>query len=552
MKILAKQILILFFFLSFIFPQISYSQKAKEIFEMGNYRTALEEYMKLYEKDKINLDVNYYIAMCHLLMDDDKTKAIPFLEFITLQKNFGNEIWFELGHAYQYAYKFDEAIKKFNKFKEKAQEKDLARANREIEICNYAKQLIKKPLDVTFENLGKDINTEFAEFNPFVPSDESYIAFSVRRKGSAVIEGYENYLTADIFLSRVKFGDFTKAKSIGPAINNMDEQQLVGLSPDGKSMLIYLENEMAYGDIYISTTKGKTFQAPQPFDGNISSEGSETGGFVSNDQDIIYFSSDMPGGLGGSDIYFSKKLPTGEFGKPVNLGPGINTIYDESFPRLTDDRNTLFFSSQGHNSMGGFDIFTTKWDPENNSWGPPVNFGYPVNTPEDNMNFSLSKNGRDGYISAYRKGGFGDLDIYRIIFNSVEDRQSIITGKILDGDSVPILGASRIGLVDNFDVEIAFFVPNPKNGKFVMAMSPGSYTLNVEVDGFPMYIEKIKILGKSDFQEMMQKNFFMFKPGESRVNGKKVITVPGKKPPPKPVKPPAPKQKKKTYREDNY
>lgn len=508
-------------------------QTAKQFFQEHDFNKALEEYLKLYEKDKSNIEYNYNIALCYLLTNNDKTKAIPFLEFITKTNSFTNEVWFELGNAYRFAYKFDEAIKHFEKYKSLARGDDLAKVEKKIEECNNAREMVKKPLDVTFDNLGKEINSEYPDYYPFVPSNESFLAYTTRRKGSAETIGYEGYYTCDIYISRVKAGVFTKAKSISPTINTVEDEQLVGLSPDGKTILVYLESVDEYGDLYVSTTKGKNFQAPEPLDESISSIALETEGHISNDNNIIYFASNRSGGLGGTDIYFSKRLPTGEYAKPVNLGPNINTKYDEAFPRITDDGKTLYFSSEGHNSIGGFDIFTSVWNEEKQDWDPPVNFGYPINTPEDNMNFALSVNGRDGYISAYRKGGFGDLDIYKVTFNSVDDKQTIFRGRILDADSLPILASSRIGLVDANEVEIANFTPNQKNAKFVMSISPGKYVLNVDVDGFPPYTEKLTVLGKSDFKEIIEKNFFMFKPGESRVKGKKVVEtkkpVPGKK-----------------------
>lgn len=126
----------------------------------------------------------------------------------------------------------------------------------------------------------------------------------------------------------------------------------------------------------------------------------------------------------------SRKLPTGQWGVPINIGAEINTKFNEDFPVFSSDGETIYFCSQGHNSMGGFDIFKSSWNNETQEWMSPVNLGHPINTPEDNMTISFAGSGTHAYVSAYREDGFGDLDIYKITFNGTDPVVTAIKGTI--------------------------------------------------------------------------------------------------------------------------
>jgi len=153
----------------------------------------------------------------------------------------------------------------------------------------------------------------------------------------------------------------------------------------------------------------------------------------------LYFASNVKGGLGGMDIYVSRILPDGTWGEAMNLGDEINTQYDEEFPTISQDGNTLHFSSTGHTSMGGYDLFVSRRDADTHAWSSPSNLGYPLNDAGDNMHISFSatwdmdsekERNKFAYISAYRKGGFGDLDLYRVTYGAVEERLTAVRGEI--------------------------------------------------------------------------------------------------------------------------
>lgn len=495
---------------------------AEQKFISGNYEGALEDYLNLLEKDSKNDKYNYNIAICYLNTNINKAKAVPYLEIITRKPKFDPNAMYLLGRAYHYAYRFDDAIKAYTAFKQtgRGNADNLKDVDRQIQYCINAKELIKFPLNVTFENLGANINSPYADYYPFVPSDESFLMFNTRRNEEGAQQQREDgSYPASIYISKVVDGNFIKSKNIGPPIAKKEgDQEIIGLSPNGELMLLYYTNLKGVGDIYItSTDKNKAFKSAEKLPENInSSKAEEIAACISADGSILYFASTRVGGLGGTDLYMSKKLPNGNWGPAQNLGPEINTPFDEDFPNLSADGKILYFSSNGHTTMGGYDIFKAEYDAEKKQYANPKNLGYPINTPEDNYNFRVSSNGRYGYISALRDGGMGDLDIYRVTFNEIEPEYSVIKGNISSADTTQRLNYSDvfISVSDSKSQEVVGnYLPNQNTGRYVIVLSPGTYDLNIEANGFQPLTEKVTILGKSSYKFEITKDIKLLPEG---------------------------------------
>ena len=479
-----------------------------------NYGACIPLLKKLLKTDSRNLQYQEKLAICFLNTNGDRSRAITSLDY--LSKNLSTpSLLFDLGRAYQYGNKFDEAIVAYTKYKSKVSGKEAAKAERAIETCNNGKELIKKPLDVTFKNLGKNVNSEFPDYYPFIPADESYITFTTRRKGGGSIMDPDGYFTSDIYLSYVKNGEWDKSKSAGSNINTAEDEQCVGMTSDGKQIMIYIDHQEAFGDIYYSLKGPKGFGNSEPYAYNVNSTSLETSASITSDGNNIVFASKKPGGLGGNDLYMCKKLPDGEWSMPLNLGPNINTKYDEDFPHLSEDNLTLYFSSEGHNSMGGFDLFKSRYDTVNNLWNKARNMGYPINTAYDEMTFCVSRTNRDGYISAVRPGGIGDLDIYKVVFNDVEDRKTLFTGKVIAGDSIKPNVDALITVEDAVTNELIGTYKPKASGKYVIILPEGEYNLSIESAEFDIFKDKIIVMGKSDFKETVQRNYRLAKKGST-------------------------------------
>lgn len=460
--------------------------EAKDNFSLGNYVGALDEYLLMLHKDAKNVLFNYRVGICYLNTNIDKSKAVHHLEYVTKQPKCEDVVWYELGRAYHYAYRFDDAIAAYNKYKELVKGKSgiMEEVERSIEMSYNAKELVKFPLQITWENLGKDVNSEYPDYNPFIDEMEGYLVFSTKRKGtSGGFTGYDGHFTSDIFYSEEKLGKWSKVKNLGTKCNATGNDEVVSMSTDQNFLFIYTEDENFAGDILVAKKKSKSFDQKAILDANINTNNIEVGASIYLEGDILFFNSDKSGGLGGMDIYMARKLPTGQWAIPINLGPNINTKFDEEYPVITADGKTLYFASKGHSSMGGLDIFKSIWNDEKKEWGPAINLGYPINTPDDNMTISFTSTGRHAYVSSVREGGFGNLDIYRITFSEVEASHTALRGGI----------KTNIPIDYNEYKEFYYYQKNGKVVEFPDEYKPDS-------DTTWKFVEKKKVIVKDGFE----------------------------------------------------
>jgi hypothetical protein len=484
---------------------------AREHFKHNNFLMALKVYKELLKTDPKNEEYNLRLGICYLRTNVNKPAAIPYLETATKLPKVDNMAWFYLGQAYHYAHRFDDAVKAYNKFKELSP-KEASRVERQIEMCNNGKQLIKYPINVTFENLGKEVNSEFPDYYPVVSGDESLLLFTSRKTGnignSLEIDGY---YSSDIYMSTVVNGVWQKAKNVGAIINTRFDEQVVFVSNDGKHIIVYLDHIDSLGNLYIAERKTAAFGKLVKLNNNVNS-GLETAGSITSEGDLIFFASERDGGFGGTDIYMSRKLPNGQWALPMNLGPTINTKYNEDFPRLAEDGTTLYFSSQGHSSMGDYDVFKSVWNREDNTWSAPRNLGYPLNTADDDRQIYITNDQRAAYVSRSREGGFGDLDLYRVSFSEAEDKYTIVTGTLMTGDTSANKKLEAIITATNTKTnQDLTFIPIPHSGKYVMALPPGKYTISIEATGFKPFVDSIVLFDMGSFLPEMKKDFQLVK-----------------------------------------
>lgn len=471
-------------------------EAAKEHFDHRNFVMALPIYLALVKKEPNEYLYNYRTGICYLNLNTNKSFAIPYFEFCTKQAKADNDAWLYLGQAYHHGQKWDQAIGAYNTYKTKADKDGKARADLYIQQCNNAKVLVRSPLNVSFANLGKEVNSEFPDYYPFVTQDESMLCFTSRRKGNvgaAQVE-MDGYFASDIYFSKSINGAYSKAKNAGTMVNGNYDEQCVGLSADGTWMTVYVDNITMAGEIMFSSYT-KSFAKPVAFDGienNINS-GFETAGSLSPDGSVLFFASDRDGGQGNTDLYMVRKLPNGKWSLAQNLGAVINTPWGEDFPYMAPDGKTLYFSSEGHNSMGGYDLFYTVWDQENNTWSTPKNIGYPINNTDNNMSICYTEANRVAYISTVREGGQGDLDIWRVVFNEVQDTYfTLVTGQITVPDpSVQFMDIVISVTKTETQEEYGSYRPNPNSGKYVLALPPGKYVMTIDAPGCAQKIETL-------------------------------------------------------------
>jgi hypothetical protein len=323
----------------------------------------------------------------------------------------------------------------------------------------------------------------------------------------------DGYRSSDVYLSTSENGAWTTAKNAGRAVNSSLDEQVVGLRSDALEMYIYLDHIDKSGDIYVTNRKDLETEFPKPkiFLPGIN-DFFETSGCLSEDGNILFFARRMKQGE-QSDLYLCRKLPNGNWAIPQKLPDNINTPYNEESPYLSYDGQTLYFASEGHNTMGGYDLFKSKWDQTKNTFSNPVNMGYPINSTDDDRSICVTEDNRIAYISAFRPNGFGDLDIYRIRFNEAEQKTKIYKGRIFLGDTIlknqPKTYAATIIATNQIDDMEYTFTPQTKSGKFMMSLPAGIYKITVSSSKYETLEEKLVVsdIGTTDVE--VKKNYLL-------------------------------------------
>ncbi len=481
-------------------------------FKNKDYYHALPLFLYL---DSIYPDCPKYmfpIGVSYINTTADHKNALIYLEKCkTKASQYPPTLYYYLGRAYHLSNRFNEAISDYDiclsklyKYKSKYDDfiKDIYR---EIEMCENGKKLIQNPITIDIENLGPSINTKYPEYGPVLTLDEKEVIFTSCRPETTggLIDTEDGQYFEDVYISSKKDSVWSEAKNMGPAINTNGHDASVSLTPDGQELLIYrYENHDAF---LLSKLDGTQWSNAEELQGEVDSKYYEPSACLTKDGSYLIFSSNRPGGYGGLDLYVSKKLLNGYWAKPINLGSTINTVYDEDSPFLHPDGKTLYFSSNGHNSMGGFDMFYSKSTSDTiTAWDKPINVGYPLNSSHDDLHFTLSADGKRIYFASIRPEGYGDKDIY---VASIEDSKVqdvlVVVGIVQDSISKSPVTA-RIEVIDTENNSIiGIYYSNKTTGKYIMALPEGGkYKLSIQSDHYKVCDEVITTKELNGYQEL--------------------------------------------------
>jgi outer membrane protein OmpA-like peptidoglycan-associated protein/Tol biopolymer transport system component len=533
-----SKLAITFFFLIITF--MAHAQRAKELVGQGDkffgkkeYKKALELYLNALAENPDDAAVNLKIGMSYLY-SETKSKAAKYIsKAFRLNPNINEDIDYHLGIAFQNTNEFLKAIEHFEAFKKK--KKNLAQiADKKIAECRIADSLSHYELNVIIENLGNGVNTTMHDYSPIISSDGNTLIFTSNRSddAKAIREG-TNY--EDIFITHKSGNAWETPKKISKNINQKFNDAAASLSPDGKTLFLYYEE--GAGDIYISKFNGQDWSEPSPLGRNINTSAYwETSASISADGKKLYFASNRPDGIGELDLYVSELDGKGNWGKASNMGPLINTPENEDAPFIHPDGKTLYFSSDGHPTLGNSDIYVTEL--ENGKWKKPENLGWPINTWEYDGFFTISADKKKGYYSTTKEGGLGEADIYVITFlqpkykpkpvvvaekpkvttpakkntdyfdpiiqQSREKRVvTILKGKVIDETNASPLGAT-ISLVDNETKKIVSRISiDPSTGDFELVIPHGgNYGVATEMPGYLFNSINFSVPKFAEYQEI--------------------------------------------------
>ncbi len=394
--------------------------QANYFFDTEQFQQALELYLPLHETYPSNPGLNYAIAESYIKSYPKYKAYFYFNRAYNWEPKLTDEILYYLALSSQANLEFDRAIDFYRQFKKESvigrDPEWESEVSKRIEECKNGKELVSKPVNVKIENLGPELNSKFADYHPYFLKGDSTILFTSRRESSrgGEVDIDDNQYFEDV-LTAVLSADSVWSSPEKFDKNTSNHDALVGISHDETTLIMYKGSKNG-GDLYLTTKSSSGYSSAKALPKTINTTYSETSACFSPGGDTIYFVSNTPkNSEGGKDIFMSTKTADGEWGEAVNLGKTINTPYDEDAVAISPDGKTLYFSSKGHNTMGGYDIFSSSL--ANNRWQKPENMGFPINNADDNAFFTKSETIEDvGYFTTTREDSYGDLDNYKVTF----------------------------------------------------------------------------------------------------------------------------------------
>ena len=482
--------------------------KSLHYLEVYDYSAALDILLEMKELDPENCNTHFFIGNCLMNIPNREKEAIPYyekaLESLTIaykianprEKNAPIDAIELLGNAYHMNYEFEKAIEKYEFYGNFLSEynEDAVRSNaRKIRRSKNALKLVQNPVDVKIYPL-ETVNSEFSEYKPLLNAQENTMFFTAKKPdGLTDNKDDQGDFYEHIYFSEKVGNNWTQAKLMPSPINTKKSTSALYLSADGQYLLSSMVNNdnnigpLGRG-IFESYKNGNVWTDPQIFQNKVNTSYLETSANMDLNKNMVFFVSDRDGGLGGKDLWMIKKLDNGSWSSPQNLGEPINTEYDEESPYFHSDGKTLYFSSKGHSSIGGLDIFKSELDKELN-WSSPKNMGYPINTVNDDLSFVPTVTGNKAYFSSVRNGGKGKSDIYEMILpNQEESSLAVYKGKVTNQNGKPIKNIEVSVQNDKYYPVYKEFQINKSSGKFVFVFESGNfYNIKFDIDTLTIY-----------------------------------------------------------------
>lgn len=540
------------------FSQEDPKQLARDYFDLAQSTLeatqALDQARDLFvlaaETDTTFVRANFEAGHIHIVTIGKDLAVKYFLRVYRQDPNYRFDIEFWIGKSYQYGLAFDNALMYYNRYKEKLnrnagyQGRDrvaLEVVERGIRECENGKLYVDNPGNYSIINIGREINSEFDDYGPVMNEREDEIVFTSRRREDNSNENVDvdNLPYEDIFTAKKTAGKWAFATNVGPPVNTLYHESNLAMSPDGSTLFIY--NDVGGGDIMACERHPDgTWGPPVGMPGVINSSYQEKSITISKDEKTLFFVSNRPNGQGGTDIYRATKNNQGQWSNVKNLGPKINTPRDEEGPFIDYDGVTLYFSSTGHSSgMGGHDIYRSTYDPQSDEWSDPVNMGYPINTPDNDVYFIVSADNKRAYYSSVREDGMGYTDIYMI--SSAEGFRNILPVTKKAPPKEPVLSTVKNDpppavhplkyVVKVLDAQTKnpltpkIRLQGQRDNVIVASRSMGSgvyeftinkpeakdYTLSVELDGYVFQNQNLRLQGAGSEEQTINRTIEMRK-----------------------------------------
>lgn len=484
--------------------------EAFKLFENKHYRAALPYFEKFYKAHPNEFFIRYCYGVCALSRADKHGEALSMLSQVYKKNSRIEDLNYHVAKANHLNYQFDDALNIISSSSSTRRYNVSDSIKNQVQqlkqYCVNAKLLMANPTPAVISNIGNIINTSDEEDMPLLAADESVMIFN---KVEAESGKNDNTNTSGIYLSVKENNAWLKPALINKGGTN---DKAIALSPDGLTLFIFHEDPSGNGDIYRSDFDYFEWSVPQRVKG-INTTSWEGGCSITADGKTLYFCSNRPGSLGGKDIYKATLQEDKSWGNIENLGPNVNSEADEESPFIHADGKTLFFSSNGRTSMGGYDIFQSRWNTADGKFTEAQNLGYPINTPDDDLYYTLTANGNTGYYASGKKGGQGLKDIYRISSGYMGEKPMAYVVKGVVTKAMNVLYSDITIDITKDDQVLGEIKVNSVNGKY-MAILPtdNQYKLVYKYKSFEYKSIEINTSRLQEMPEQILDVFFDIKP----------------------------------------
>lgn len=475
--------------------QQSVSKKAQSLFNEGLKFQSYGEYEQAINLFKQSIKkapkfLNAYDALANTYQKNNQliNSKNTYLKLLSLKSDhfFG---LYELGNIYFDLGNLDSSEFYYRRFLRMNSSNDKYAQNAQLNLrnINFSRDAFKNPVNVNPVNIGSSINSKDQEYSPAFAIDEKTI-YITKRLGNLS----DNRPNEDLYFAELNDESWDKVKDIGPPINTIENEGAFSISSDGN--YIFFTSCSRNGgkgqcDIWLTSKKNNRWDEPKNLQSPINTKYWESQPSISSDGRMLYFSSDRPGGYGGTDIWVSEFSNSG-WSAPKNLGPAVNTSKDEQFPFIHSDNRTLYFSSNGHPGLGKSDLYLTRKDVKLN-WETPINMGYPINSRGQDWNLVVARDGKTAYFSSDQLKGFGGLDIYtfQLPEKLQAEKVSYLRGYVRDAITKQPLSANvELSPINGEPTTLTY--AKPGTGMFLVPLKTNmKYALTIDKDGYLFYTE---------------------------------------------------------------
>ncbi|WP_162198185.1 tetratricopeptide repeat protein [Geofilum rubicundum] len=447
--------------------------------DQGDYTTAIDYFQQIISETPDHIDALTQLGVTYMESNQQLDSAITLFDRVLslippedIYDPFGIYLHQVKARTYNLMLQPRKALAVLNNIKDSVQLEDIKEeVDLELQQTANAIILLDNPIKLKITDVGPAVNSEFDDHSPLVNITGQEMYFTSRRPLGKDRKLPDNQYFENIFQSKNQGDGWQTPVAVDELIKRNEHLSILSLSADGNLLFLYKDEGRITRNLFVSQRVNGEWQDPEKLPAPINSEFDETHASLSPDMSTLYFTSNRPGGYGGLDIYEIEKDKYGQWGEPHNLGPAINTPYDEETPMMHPDGKTLYFNSDGPFSMGGFDVLYSQKMADGH-WAAAVNMGYPVNSPDDDLFFLPTLDKSEAYLTTFRySDSHGHSSIYHVTFEEAPGGAlTVIEGAMENPDNLPLEHLRILVWRESDNHKVGEFRANPHTGRYLLVL----------------------------------------------------------------------------------